>query len=196
MDKKNIAGVILSAGDSKRMGQPKALLNLNGETFLNTIIKNLVAAYFDPLILVLGTNYELVKESLPDDNKINLLRNPNPEQGQLSSLQIAINELPPDCNGLLQTLVDHPLVKLSTYKFLYNEAQKKNDEIIIPVFRGRRGHPVYFGKKYFSDLLNAPLNRGARYVVDKYSKQVQHLEIMDKGVILDIDTPIDYQTYI
>ncbi len=193
MEKKKIAGVILAAGDSRRMGQPKALLTLKGKTFLTTIINNLSEAEFNPVVVVLGNNYGVVKANLSVTDEIVLLKNPNPADGQLSSLQYAIKNLPPDCCGLVQALVDHPRVASSTYDLIYKYSQKSSDKIIIPAFKKRRGHPVYFGKNYFSDLLNAPLSCGARYVVEKYSEQVQTFEVEDEGVIIDIDTPEEYR---
>jgi len=193
LGEKKIAGVILSAGDSTRMRQPKALLILRGETFLSIIIKNLLEAKFDPVMVILGNNYDLIKNNLSAKDKIQILRNPNPADGQLSSLQYAIKNLPQDCCGIVQALVDHPRVASSTYDLIYKYSQKYSDKIIIPIFKNRRGHPVYFGKKYFPDLLNAPLNRGARNVVEKYSEQVQVLEVEDEGIVIDIDTPEDYQ---
>ena len=193
VENKKIAGVILSAGDSTRMGQQKALLMFEGETFLTTIINNLLEAKFDPVMVILGNNYELIMENNPITDDIQILRNPNPADGQLSSLQYAIKNLPEDCCGLVQALVDHPRVALSSYNLMYRYSQKYNDKIIIPSFKGRRGHPVYFGRKYFPDLLNAPLNHGARHVVEKRSDQVRLLEVEDKGITMDIDTPEDYQ---
>jgi molybdenum cofactor cytidylyltransferase len=196
LEEKKIAGVILSAGDSKRMGQPKALLTIKGETFLSIIIKNFLEAKFDPVMVILGNNYELIKDTISIKDKIQLFRNPNPEDGQLSSLQYAIKNLPLDCCGIVQALVDHPRVALSSYNLIFNYSQKYSDKIIIPTNKNRRGHPVYFGKKYFPDILNAPLNQGARYVVEKYSKQVHLLEVEDDGIVIDIDTPEEYQAYL
>jgi len=194
--KKKIAGVILSAGDSIRMGEPKALLKFKGVTFLDTIIKNLSNANFDPLLVILGNDYKRIKETLPQDNNIILLKNNRPNEGQLSSLQIAINHLPDDCQGLLQTLVDHPLVKPSTYNYLYNNSQKYTNGILIPRFDNQRGHPVYFGRRFFRDLLSAPHSEGARFVVRKYADLVTFVDVGDEGIIRDIDTPAEYQSYV
>ena len=196
LPKLNVAGVVLAAGESRRMGQPKALLEINGSTFLQTILNNLEESFFSPLIVMTGNNDKLLKEHLKKMPQVVCLNNPNVKNGQISSLQIAIENIPANCLGLLQCLVDHPLVKLSTYKSIIKQVSKKPDHIIIPVFNGKKGHPVYFGRNFFRNLLEAPLTEGARHVVSRHAKEIICLDVDDEGILIDIDTPAEYHSHI
>jgi molybdenum cofactor cytidylyltransferase len=191
-----IAGIILAAGESQRMGRPKALLKLGASVFLETIFQPLEESRFDPLITVLGDDFQKVYKSVKNKRKILFLRNIEPEKGQLSSFKCALEHIPNDVQGCLSVLVDHPLVTFPTYLSLHEAGLRMPERIIIPVYRGKRGHPVYWGKKFFDQLLKAPLDKGARYVVQRNEKAVYELAVEDEGVIIDIDTPEDYSFYL
>ena len=186
-----IAGILLAAGDSSRMGQSKALLPLNGVSFIDTILNNLSKIGCNPIISILGKNADLICKQT-GAGRFTCIENQQTKEGMLFSLKLAIHELPIKTKGLILSLVDHPAVKFATYLSLFNEAQTEPDRIIIPDFFGRHGHPVYFGRSFFDALLNAPVDLGARHVVDSYRNRVTYLPVDDEGVILDIDTPEDY----
>jgi len=196
VSRQRIASVILAAGESKRMGKPKALLKIGPLVFLETIFNLLEEAKYDPLITVLGNDFKEIFQSVQKKRKILFLRNQFPEKGQLYSLHCGLKHIPGDSPGCLVVLVDHPLVSLTTYLSVFEAAQKFPYKIIIPVYEGKRGHPVYFGKKYFNDLLTAPLTEGARHVVQKYEKSVLELPVDDAGILVDIDTPEEYNEYL
>jgi molybdenum cofactor cytidylyltransferase len=164
--------------------------------FLEIIFNLLEEAKYDPQITVLGNDFKEIFQSIQNKRKILFLRNQFPERGQLFSLQCGLKHVPGDVHGCLVVLVDHPLVSLTTYLSLYETAQNNPYKIIIPVFEGKRGHPVYFGKKYFSDLLTAPLSEGARYAVQKHEKNIMELPVDDAGILVDIDTPEEYNKYL
>ncbi len=186
-----IAGVLLAAGNSSRMGQPKALLPFNGVSFIDTILSNLNKAGCHPLISILGEKADLICKQTDVDHFM-CVNNPHPEQGMLSSLQLAIRQLPAKVTGFILSLVDHPAVQADTYQALYKKALDNPERIIIPDFFGQHGHPVYFGRVFFEALLNAPAHLGARHVVESNRNRVIYLPVDDEGVILDIDTPEDY----
>ncbi len=194
MQNQRIAGIILAAGNSTRMGKPKALLNIDDSTFLEVIVKNLLDANFAPLMIVLGTEAAKIKDVIDDDNHCVFVHNKHPDKGQIFSLHCALKQLPDDVLGFLMVLVDHPLVKASTYRALYTQGQKTPDNIVIPTYNGQRGHPVYFGRRYFKDLLEAPLSLGARVVVNKYAQEIHLMAVEDAGILKDIDTPADYNS--
>lgn len=196
MSRQRIASVILAAGNSSRMGKPKALLKIGPLVFLETIFNLLNEAKYDPIITVLGNDFREIFQSIQNKRKILFLRNQFPEKGQLYSIQCGLKHVPGDVPGCLIVLVDHPLVSLTTYLAVHETAQKFPYKIIVPVFEGKRGHPVYFGKKYFNDLLTAPLEEGARYVVQKYEKSIMELPVDDAGILVDIDTPEEYNQYL
>jgi molybdenum cofactor cytidylyltransferase len=190
-----VAGIILAAGNSKRMGTPKALLKIGSSSFLNSILTCLKNTDFTPLYIVLGDDYQKISESIIPNDNLNLIRNPHPHKGQLYSLQCVLKELPENIMGCLMVLVDHPLVSASTYFSLYEHLKQYPEKIIIPVYKRKRGHPVYFSKKFFADLMEAPITSGAKYVVKKYSKDVLEMNVADQGILIDIDTPEEYITH-
>jgi molybdenum cofactor cytidylyltransferase len=195
-DISDFTGVILAAGSSRRMGKPKPLLGIDGEIFINRILANMSAAGLTRILIVLGEHAGAVRSALAGGIKAGIVINPAPEHGQLSSIQSALDQVDPTTTGVLLVLVDHPLVRGETYRQILETAVKDPDRIIIPNYHGRNGHPVYFGRKFFSDLKNAPLDQGARYVVNKYRSEVIAIPVEDDGILKDIDDPELYKKYI
>ena len=196
MSQYKIAAIILAAGYSRRMGQPKALLKMGLTNFHDTILEKLRSLPFNPLMTVVGSaGPEIIKASQADKTHLFIL-NEQAEKGQLSSLQCALKMLTDDVDGCLVALVDHPLVKSETYKDLYEKICEQPQRIIIPVYNHKGGHPVYFGCNYFTSLLEAPLSKGARFVVENNRDTAYRWPVQDAGVLIDIDTPADYQTHL
>lgn len=196
MKKQRIAGVILAAGSSRRMGEPKALLKIGPSIFLEAIFKHMEEAKIDPLITVLGNDFHDVYQAISNKRNILFLHNKSPEKGQLYSFQFALKHVPVDVLGCLMVLVDHPMVTFPTYLSLMNAGQRMPDKIIVPVYEGKRGHPVFWGRKFFKDLSTAPLSQGARFVLQKNIESLHELEVDDDGIIADIDTPDEYNSFL
>ncbi len=190
-----IAGILLAAGSSTRMGQPKALLAYEESSFVDTILNNLQQAGCDPIISILGNSGELICESTFVNN-YQCYFNPEPQKGMLSSLKVAIEKLPEDCDGFILSLVDHPAVKRETYLEIIRAAQENPKRIVIPRFYGKNGHPVFFGKQFFETLLQTPNSMGARVVVQEEIQNVHYISVEDEGILKDIDTPEEYHDLI
>ena len=191
-----ICAIILAAGDSARMGRTKALLQIADQTFIELINQNVVKAGIKNIYVVLGRDEQKIVSRVNFEGNVHLLQNPDPDRGQLSSLQLCIPNLPEESRGFIMALVDHPLVLESTYQAICKCAEKDSDKIIIPSYQGRKGHPVYFGRKYYDQLTAAPLSEGARSVVRKNLENVVILPVTDIGILKDIDLPEDYNHYI
>jgi len=188
-----IAGIILAAGRSSRMGRDKALLAYRGSTFLGHLIEILHQPRIGFLRIVLGENADAVREEIAFD-PAQLVVNPHPEQPQLVSLQLAIRSIPEQLvDGALVCLVDHPCIERETVRLLLDRYYQSGKRIVIPTFGGRRGHPVLFAASLFGELLAAPLEQGARAVVHKFAANVLEVPTEDEGVILDIDDPESYR---
>jgi len=192
-------GVVLSAGGSERMGGfPKALLRINNRYFIEHIISEIASVQdIGKIYVVLGyKSKEIIKNTDINKNSIEVLINKHWKTGQLSSLRIAIKNTPEDTTGILFTLVDHPLVKNATYRLLVEKHQKHSDRIIIPTYRGRKGHPTVFPRRLFPTLLGEELPGGARDLIYREAKNVIFVPVEDEGTVIDIDTEEDYQRYI
>lgn len=187
-----IAAVILAAGKSERMGIPKPLLPIGGSTFLNTIIESLKKAGLEEIITVLGHNAGEIRSQLPAGVKS--VMNKNYERGQLSSLKVGLRVLPPDEGAFLMVLVDHPLVSEATYKTITKHLAR-GAPIVLPTYRGKRGHPVGFNSKYIKELMEAPEDIGARFVIRNNIDNLMELPVDDKNVICNINTKEEYERY-
>lgn len=186
-----IAAAILAAGQSSRMGSPKALLLQNGIPALQHLIDRLQDRRITARRNVLGTHADEIRKHVRDDPR-NFLVNPNWEQGQLSSLQIAIRSLDETGNnedGILVWPVDHFLVSGATIGALIDSFLSTEKLIAVPTFHGRRGHPVVFAKQLYAELLEAPLDVGARAVVRAHAAEVLELPTDEEAVVLNLNDP-------
>ncbi|MEJ2054955.1 MAG: nucleotidyltransferase family protein [Calditrichaceae bacterium] len=187
-----ISGILLAAGESSRMGRPKALLPYEGITFIDSILNKFAETGCEPIITILGSHAEMICEKTKV-NSFHCFNNPHPEDGQLSSLKIAVKNLPENSLGFILALVDHPMVKLDTYRKLFAMAQSHPGNIIIPEFLGQKGHPVFFGRPFFNSIMDLPLSDGARMVIRENPDEVKFLPVDDEGILKDIDTPDEYR---
>jgi molybdenum cofactor cytidylyltransferase len=192
-----IVAVVLSAGESSRMGRPKALLPIDGRTFIEKIVGALEKSSVAKVMVVLGHNAdEMIQriEHLP----VEILVNPDYKLGQLSSLQVAVRRLErePDCDGMLVHLVDHPYVNTELVQTMIKRYEDTGKLIVVPRYNGKRGHPVIFSRKLFSELLAAPVDQGAKAVVNAHRDDTLEIDTEAEGVTVDIDTPELYRQYV
>ena len=188
-----VAAILLAGGSSSRMGRPKATLPLGSTTFVAAGLRALGRAGFAPILLVSGEHTPETLEAIPEEVPVTRLRNPTPEDGQLSSLKLALAKVVElsTPSAALMSLVDHPAVRDDTLRRLRDAASPGT--IVVPRFKGQRGHPVVFGCELFPELLATPNDQGARAVVRRDPDRVVEIETGDRGVVLDIDTPGDLQ---
>ena len=181
-----IASVILAAGASSRMGSPKALLELRGETFLDRLIR-VLGAETDPVIVVLGYHAAQIRSSLRRNAEF--VVNSNPERGQLSSLQTGLAALPPGAGGFAFIPMDCPTVREDTVAQLAGAFATRNPQtlFVIPRHGGRRGHPVFAARRIADELLALPSDAQARDVVHRYVPQTQYVDVDDPGILADVD---------
>lgn len=192
-----IAAVVLSAGESSRMGEPKALLQIDGETFIERIVAALKQSGLERIIVVLGFNAEEMRQKI-EHLPVEIVVNPDYKQGQLSSLQTAIRHLESDqdCEGMLVHLVDHPYLDPKLLGVMLRQFNGSKKLIVVPRHRGKRGHPVIFSRALFTELLDAPMDQGAKAVVNAHRGETLEIDTEDIGITLDIDTPELYRQHV
>ncbi len=181
------AGLILAAGESRRMGSPKPLLPFRGATFLDGLIAAL-SGRCDPVIVVLGAASEQVRASTR--GRAEFVVNGDYRTGQTSSMLCGLRAVPPDAEGVIFTLVDHPAVETSTIDAL---AAAPHPLIRIPRFRGERGHPIWISRVLFPELLAVPVDGAARDVIRAHRAETEFVDVDDAGVVADIDDPQAYR---
>lgn len=185
-----VEGILLAAGESRRMGYPKPLLKIGERTFLEHLSGVMLKAV-SRLVIVLGAQSWKVRQAVPSDPRIVAVENPDYALGQLSSLKVGLGRVGGESRAALVHLVDHPTVRAETFEALVEEYKRTGKPIVIARFRGRRGHPVIFDRSLFCELMQAPPGEGARAVVTADPSRVGYLDVDDAGIVLDLDTPGD-----
>jgi molybdenum cofactor cytidylyltransferase len=195
-----IPAIVLAAGKSSRMGAPKATLALpGGDTFLTRIVRTFAAASVEDVVVVVGHDADAIVASFANvDVHARFVENPDYEQGQLSSLQTAIRLLEPDneCEGMLVHLVDHPYIDPDLVRVMLQRFAEVRPLIVVPRHQGKRGHPVLFSRGLFAELLAAPLEEGAKAVVNAHAGETLEIDTDEVGITLDIDTPELYRQHV
>jgi molybdenum cofactor cytidylyltransferase len=187
---KHLEGILLAAGESRRMGYPKPLLKIDEQTFIERITESMLAVV-PRLIIVLGAHSDRVRAAIPRDGRIVIVENPNYSRGQLSSLKVGLSAILPDSSGVLVHLGDHPMVCVETFQAIADFYNQLGNQIVIARHEGYRGHPVIFDRAIFGELQSAPEEEGARHVVDADASRVAYVDLNDPGINLDLDTPSD-----
>lgn len=180
------------------MGSAKALLpDPDGLPFIVRILRSLTQAGLQEIVVVSGRHHDSIEAVIPNDLAARVVRNPDPSRGQLSSLWVGMDEaIRSDTEGLLMTLVDVPMVAVSTIQTVVDAWRASRAPIVRPSVGERHGHPVIFDRAVFAELRNASLAEGAKGVVHSHSSEILNLPVEDRGCLFDIDTPADYERLI
>ena len=184
-----LAVAILAGGESRRMGSPKALLPYRKKTFLEHLIEVTRHARVGLTKIVVGAHAPEIAASLPSWTG-SIVVNENWQEGQLSSIRAAINSLPPGTTGgLMLCPVDHPMISAELVARLIEEFDSSGKLIVLPTYRGRRGHPAIFSVALYEELISASPEVGARQVVWGHAADVAELATEEEGVVLNINDP-------
>lgn len=184
-----LAAVILSAGASSRMGRPKALLPYREGTFLEHLIEVTRHPLIGATRVVLGAGAEDIRTIAKIEPSMVVL-NANWEKGQLSSIHVGLRSLGGlDTDGIVLCPVDHPLVTARLVSDLVERFYEDNKPIVLPTYKGRRGHPVIFSSALYPNLLAAPADKGARAVVWAHAADILEVPTDEEGVVLNINDP-------
>jgi CTP:molybdopterin cytidylyltransferase MocA len=184
-----LAAVILSAGASTRMGRPKALLPYREGTFLEHLIQVTRHPQIGITRVVLGAGAENIQAAAKLDDSL-VVVNPEWELGQLSSIWAGVLSLEGvETDGIILCPVDHPLVSARLVSELVERFYEAKKAIVLPTYKGKRGHPMIFSSQLFGELLAAPAETGARAVVWAHAADVLEVPTDEEGVILNLNDP-------
>ncbi len=192
-----ISAVVLAAGESKRMGRTKQLLEWEGRTILQRVLENLSRSRVDEVILVLGHEAERIVQTL-DTRRVKVVINKNYKAGMISSIQQGLINLNDTAEAFFIVLADQPAIGPEVFDRLIDEFRgilpKKS--IILPAYRGRRGHPALFSAKYRQEALGITGDVGFRQVLEEHPEEILTVEMETDSILQDIDTPEDYRTQV
>lgn len=190
--------MVLAAGWGRRMGGPKALLSTpDGRTFLETVADGVRGARVARMVVVVGPWWD---GGIGPDG-CDLIVNPDPDRGIISSLRLALGRPPPHEHGVFVALVDHPAVCPETYRIIAETHREEPRRIVIPVFREgsgvHRGHPVVFPAWVVAEFFSPRAEvEGPRAVVRAHPEAIHEVEVSDPGVVMDMDAPTCYQQWL
>ncbi len=186
-----IWAIILAAGESKRMGFPKMLLNFNGKSMLERVIENVTGSNIDNTLVVLGAEKEKITELIIKSNVI-LCYNDNYKLGMLSSVKCGIINIPVNCNAVLVFQGDQPFITSGVTNTVIEAFNSSEKEIVIPVNNKKRGHPLMIGRKYFYKIKDLNDNEGLRSLAQLFPDDVLEVETEDQEILRDFDTYEEY----
>jgi len=187
-----IAAVVLAAGLSTRMGRAKLILPIGGKTVLERVLDTYRGARVDDIVVVIGASAEQIRSSVRFDEE-RVVFNPEYRKGMSGSLKLGIEALGSETEAAIIALGDQPFLSSKTVDRLVDEYLATKAPIVVPVYRGQRGNPVLFDSSLFSQIREIEGDKGAKSVVLKNEARVREVAVEDEGVLLDIDTPSDYE---
>ncbi len=188
----NISAILLAAGESKRMGKEKLSLPWGKRTILERCLQTLLASRVKEVIVVVNERTERILRHW-SGKRVKVVTNPGYRRGMSSSIRWGIKHLSPECEGILIALGDQPLLRAQTINALVKAFVRDKSKIIIPSFKGEKGHPVIFPKNYERDLLGLRGDQGGKSIIKKHPKEICFVPVRSKGVLKDIDTWSEYK---
>jgi molybdenum cofactor cytidylyltransferase len=184
------AGIILAAGEGKRFGKSKQLLDYRGEPFVRVVAKTALAQGLAPVVVVTGANAPAVEAAL-EGLPIRIARNNEWQKGQSGSIQAGLRRLPGQTGAAIFLLADQPQIQPTLIQALVDEHTRSMAAILAPLVAGQRANPVLFDQLTFPDLMALSGDVGGRGIFSKY--QLAYLPWHDESLLMDVDTPEDLE---
>jgi molybdenum cofactor cytidylyltransferase len=186
-----IAGIVLAAGLSRRMGRPKLLLDWGGKSVIRRVVEQVMAQGVDEVIVVVGHEAAAIRRAL-SSLSVRFVQNPRPEAGQASSIACGVSALAPGAEAALIVLGDQPALPPEIIPRLLQTFTQSGKSIVAPAYRGVQGNPVLFAASVFPELLSLTGDLGARSVVEKVPARIAAVPF-DLPMPADLDMPEDYE---
>jgi len=190
------SAIVLAAGESKRMGKTKQLLDVGGKPLLQHILDRIHQTEVDEVILVLGHEAEQIQKRISTFGA-KVVLNPGYRQGMITSIREALRALDPRSEAFFIVLGDQPGIEPGIYSLLIREFRNRfpGKTIFLPTYKGRRGHPALFSVKHRREAFRIEGDRGFREVLEMVPQEVFLVELESESIVHDLDTPDDYQKF-
>lgn len=189
---KMVSGILLAAGESRRMGHPKLLLPWGKTTILERVVDNYLKSKISELIVVAGANQESVKKVLIS-RPVTIVENLYYQDGMGTSIRRGVEATSNQAEGYLIGLGDQPFITSDIIDSLITVFSDEHPGIAICSYKGKKGHPVVFARKFRQALCALKGDRGGRIIIQQHVAEVKYVEVKSKSIFMDIDTPGDYQ---
>jgi len=186
-----ISAILLAAGQSKRMGEPKQLMRFGQSTIVEQAIDNLLGSIVNELIVVLGHRAEEVR-GLITTRPVRLAVNPDYQQGMSTSIIAGLNLVDSRARAVMLALGDQPFIDSQTINRLIDGFNNHDKGIVIPTYQSKRGHPIIFAMKYRKQLLELKGDVGARQLIQENPEDILEVVVDCEGILVDIDTVDSY----
>ncbi|MGH9365238.1 MAG: nucleotidyltransferase family protein [Thermoanaerobaculia bacterium] len=185
-----LGAVVLAAGFSRRMGKEKVLLPFGESSALERVLSTLRQSGIEERVVVLRAD---LPEAIARAGQLGarVVLNPHPEEEMLASIRLGLAELSSGLEAFFVWPADHPAVSLETVVLLARQAGARR--VVLPVYRGRRGHPALIGSELLPEIARIAANQGLRQLWRARPEVLQEVTVEDPGVLLDLDTPEDYE---
>jgi len=186
-----IWAVILAAGESRRMGTQKLLLPFGEVTVIEAVVRTALASRVDRALAVLGSGRDAVRLKLAPYG-VEFAVNEDFAKGMLSSVQAGFKALPAAAKAAVVMLGDQPFLPAKVVDAIVEAYGESRKGIVVPAFRGRRGHPVLIDLRYRDEVLALDPAEGLRQLMRAHPEAIFEAEVEDANILRDLDVPEDY----
>jgi molybdenum cofactor cytidylyltransferase len=187
-----LAGIVLAAGESRRMGQPKQLLPFGERTILERVVDTLLTAGVGEVVVVLGHLADRVRAVL-GDRPVTVVVNELYRQGMLSSVKCGVHAIGAGYDAVLFALGDQPHIEGAVVSEVMRAYRAGNAGIVIPRYGDKKGHPIIINlRKYREAIVNLPEDTGLNALMQAHADDVRLIDVATEDIIRDIDVPDDY----
>ena len=186
-----ISAILLAAGESRRMGKLKQLMPLGGRGILEHSIDNLLGSRVGEVIVVLGCEAEVLVKKVAT-RPVRIAMNSAYQEGMSTSIARGLALVDDRVGAVMLALADQPFIDSHVINRMIDEFDTHNKGIVIPVYKGRMGHPIIFTIKYKGELLMLSGDTGGRAIIDQHLDDVLEVAVGSEGICIDIDNLSSY----
>ncbi|MBK7455621.1 MAG: nucleotidyltransferase family protein [Anaerolineales bacterium] len=189
-----ITAIILAAGESKRMGEPKMLMPWGKSTVLQTVISTFQAASVKDILVVTGGAHQQVEALI--GKTVETVFNENYQPGEmLSSIQLGLSVKMREASAALICLGDQPQVEERSVRQICNAFLAQKSQIVVPSYQMQRGHPWLVARPLWDELIAMKAPKTPRDFLTKHSRAIHYVVVDTSNILADLDTPEDYLKY-